>query len=212
MIGLWLKGYALGWAIAMPIGPIGVLTIRRTLASGWARGVFTGLGAATADSCYGLVAALGLQAVSSVLVAYQTWLHLLGGLFLIYLGIKTFRSRPLAVGKGADGSGGSGSSGGDLAAAWGSTFFLTLTNPATIMAFAVVFAGLGLAGEETYLAALVMVSGLFCGSASWFGLLSSLVNLFRKRFNQAAMVWVNRLSGAVILAFGLVAWGAILYN
>ena len=209
MIGLWFKGYALGWAIAMPVGPIGVLTIRRTLASGWARGVFTGLGAATADSCYGLVAALGLQAVSSALVAYQIWLHLIGGLFLIYLGIKTFRSRPLAMGGDEAGSGGLG---GNLAAAWGSTFFLTLTNPATIMAFAVVFAGLGLAGEETYSAAFILVSGLFCGSASWFGLLSTLVNLFRKRFNQAAMVWVNRLSGAVILAFGLAAWGVILYN
>src|SRR6266705_458537 len=133
-----LRGVAIGFSIAAPVGPIGVLCIRRTLAQGRLCGFVTGLGAATADAVYGCIAGFGLTAVSNLLVSQQTWLRLLGGLFLCYLGGKPFFDKP--VEKSAL------SSGGAVTGAYASPFVLTLTNPMTILSFAAVFAGLGLGG------------------------------------------------------------------
>jgi threonine/homoserine/homoserine lactone efflux protein len=132
-----LGGIILGFSIAAPVGPIGVLCIRRTLAEGRASGLVSGLGAATADAIYGCVAGFGLTFISSFLVNQQRWLHLVGGAFLCYLGIRTFLARPADQAALAQGSG--------LIGAYGSTFLLTLTNPMTILSFTAVFAALGVA-------------------------------------------------------------------
>jgi threonine/homoserine/homoserine lactone efflux protein len=191
-----LRGMALGLAIAAPVGPIGVLCIRRTLADGRLMGFVSGLGAATADATYGAVAAFGLTLVSSLLLSLRLWVHLLGALFLCYLGLRTALARPATQPAGASGKG--------LLGAYVSTLALTLTNPATILSFAVVFAGLGLAGGTVTLAALTVL-GVFSGSALWWLLLSTGVSLLRGRFTPGAMRWVNRLSGAVLVGFGIVA-------
>jgi threonine/homoserine/homoserine lactone efflux protein len=200
---LFVRGLVIGLSIAAPVGPIGVLCIRRTLAHGRSYGLASGLGAAAADAVYGCVAGFGLTFVSGFLVDQQVWLRLLGGAFLCYLGIKTLLAKPAEEAANAKGSG--------LLGAYGSTFFLTLTNPMTILSFAAVFAGLGVA--ETggdYGSAAILVAGVFTGSALWWLILSGGVSLFRDRFTPQALVWINRISGFVVIGFGVFAlWGVV---
>jgi threonine/homoserine/homoserine lactone efflux protein len=192
-----LKGLAIGFSIAAPVGPIGVLCIRRSLRDGAAAGLATGLGAATADAAYGAVAGFGLTAVSGFLVGGRHWIGLLGGAFLCYLGVRTLMSRPAAEPAQAQGA--------SLAAAYASTLFLTLANPATILSFVVIFAAFGLGARVDYGAASSLVLGVFLGSALWWLLLSGGVGMVRSRVNAAWMLAVNRVSGAVLLAFGAYA-------
>jgi threonine/homoserine/homoserine lactone efflux protein len=191
-----LKGIAIGLSIAAPVGPIGVLCIRRTLAEGRAQGLASGLGAAAADALYGCVAGFGLTLVSDVLAGQQTWLRVIGGAFLCYLGVKTLLAQP----------GASAAPEGSLSllGAFSSTFLLTLTNPVTILAFGAIFAGLGLA-ESGRGGALPLVVGVFTGSALWWLTLSSAVSLLRNRFGPGGLRWTNRVSGLVIAGFGLSA-------
>lgn len=198
MLAPLLRGLALGFAIAAPVGPIGILCIRRTLAQGRAVGFISGLGAATADVLYGCIAAFGLTALSGLLVRQQDWLRLLGGLFLCYLGVKTLLARPADQPAAAEGRG--------FLGAYLSTLALTLTNPMTILAFLAVFAGLGVGQTmHGYAAAALVVLGVFLGSAAWWFLLSGGVSLLRSRFDTGALLWVNRAAGVMIAGFGIAA-------
>ena len=197
-VSFLLRGIVVGFSIAAPVGPIGVLCIRRTLAEGRATGLVSGLGAATADAIYGCVAGFGLTFISSFLVNQQVWLRLIGGTFLCYLGIRTWLT---AAAEGAASTKGNG-----LVAAYAATFFLTLTNPMTILSFAAIFAGLGLVNRTGgYAPAGILVLGVFGGSALWWLLLSGGVSLFRSQFTAGGLRWVNRVSGIVITAFGVLA-------
>lgn len=199
-LSFFLKGLIIGFSIAAPVGPIGVLCIRRTLAWGRAAGFLSGLGAATADALYGCVAGFGVTFVSGFLLREQDWLKLVGGAFLCYLGVKTFLARPAQSGPpGAEAAPAT-----SLSGAYTSTLFLTLTNPATILSFAAIFTGLGIAGRD-YLSGTLLVLGVFVGSALWWLILSGSVSLFRARFNSQRLLWVNRLSGLVVGGFGLAA-------
>ncbi len=192
------KGLAIGFSIAAPVGPIGVLCIRRTLAEGRVSGLVSGLGAATADAIYGCIAGFGLTFISNFLVSQQVWLRLIGGVFLCYLGVKTMLAKPAEHAALAKANG--------LVGAYASTFFLTLTNPMTIISFAAIFAGLGLASTRgNYLSAGVLVLGVFIGSALWWLILSGGVGVFREKFNPHGLQWVNRISGVMIAGFGLFA-------
>jgi threonine/homoserine/homoserine lactone efflux protein len=194
-----LKGFIIGFAIAAPVGPIGVLCIRRTLSDGRSVGFISGLGAATADMLYGIIAAFGLTAVQNTLVSQQTWLHWLGGLFLVYLGWRTYLTKPGEAQTLPEKSP-------SKASAYLSALGLTLTNPATILSFTLVFASLRLA--ETggdYVAAAALVVGVFLGSATWWLTLSGVVGSVRGRFNARWMRWVNRIAGVVIFGFGAAA-------
>ena len=154
---LFVKGLILGFAIAAPVGPIGVLCIRRSLADGQRAGLATGLGAATADALYGCIAGFGLAAVSRFLVEQRFWLGLLGGLFLCYLGVRTFFTKP------AENPNGSRSQG--LLGAYLSTFLLTVTNPMTILSFVGIFAGLGFGNLDGASAGALLVIGVFLGAS-----------------------------------------------
>lgn len=193
-----LRGLIFGFSIAAPVGPIGVLVIRRSLAQGRLVGLASGLGAATADLFYGAAAALGLTAVSTFLIDQGVWLRLIGGVFLIYLGVRTFVAPPAAKAAEAEGKG--------LPGAYLSTVFLTLTNPATILAFVAIFAGLGVGDTGGDIgSALLLVVGVALGSAVWWLILSWGVSLFRGLFTPTGLRWVNRLSGVIIVAFGIAA-------
>src|SRR5215210_5808764 len=195
---LLLKGLLIGFSIAAPVGPIGVLCIRRTLAQGRAAGLVSGLGAASADAVYGCIAGFGLTFISGLLISQQIWLKLIGGAFLCYLGIRTLLAQPAEHAAVAGGMG--------LAGAYTSTFLLTLTNPTTILSFVAVFAGLGLASMGgDYAAAALLVLGVFVGSALWWLLLSGGVGLFRARSDPRATRCANRMAGGVITAVGLLA-------
>jgi len=195
---VFLRGLLLGFSIAAPVGPIGVLCIRRTLGAGILSGIVSGLGAALADSLYGTVAAFGLTALSGLLLTHSDGLRLGGGLFLVYLGGKTFLARPAAVVSGSDAAG--------RLRDFSSALLLTLTNPMTILSFTAIFAGLGFGGGQSGLPpAGWLVGGVFSGSLLWWVLLSSLVGRFRHRLGFAALRLINRVSGIILLGFGLIS-------
>ena len=195
--GFLFKGILIGFSIAAPVGPIGLLCIRRSLADGRGAGLATGLGAATADAAYGCIAGFGLTAVSNFLVSQKLWLGFVGGLVLCYLGVRTFVARPTEDSRTMSETG--------LSSAYLSTLLLTLTNPMTILSFLAVFAGLGLAGAPDYLNASLLVGGVFTGSAIWWLLLSSGTALFRSQFDSDRLRLVNRVSGTILVAFGVYA-------
>ena len=156
-----IKGLIIGFSIAAPVGPIGILCIRRTIANGKVSGLISGLGAATADGFYGIVAAYGLVGISNLLVGQQFWFRIIGGIFLLYLGIKIFTAK----------SGDKNSETNKSKSLWGdyfSTFILTITNPVTILSFVAIFAGLGLgASANSHASATTMVVGVILGSILW---------------------------------------------
>lgn len=190
-----LNGLIIGLSIAAPVGPIGLLCIRRTLNQGRLHGFISGAGAATADAVYGTVAACGLTIVSQFLMNQKQSVQLVGGLFLIYLGIQSMRSHPNDRSARAAYSE-------NLAAAYLSTFILTLTNPMTILSFVGVFAGLGISNSSNT-SAVLLVLGVFIGSLLWWLLLSFGVEMISRFMKNGWLVWINRGSGAVLVLFGL---------
>ncbi len=198
-MSVFLRGFLIGISIAAPVGPIGVLCIRRTLAEGKLKGFLSGMGAASADMIYSAIAAFGLTMVTDLLVDNAIWLRVIGGCFLLYLGIKTFLEKPADHAAQANRSGYFG--------AYISTFFLTITNPMTIIMFAAIFAGtMFLQNSES---PIVIVAGVFTGSAAWWLGLSFGVGLIRERLNQNFMAWINRASGLIIIGFAIYAFASI---
>lgn len=197
-LDLFVRGLVLGFAIAAPVGPIGLLCIQRTLNQGRLVGLLSGLGAATADAIYGAIAAFGLSLLTAFLVEQQMWLGLAGGLFLCYLGVRTVTAAPADHAAAVESRG--------LFGAYSTTLALTLTNPMTILAFIAIFAGAGLVTSSgDTLAALLLVAGVFSGSAAWWLLLSFGVSLLRGFVTQPVLHWINRIAGGVIVAFGVLA-------
>jgi len=198
-----ITGAVVGFCIAAPVGPIGALTIRRTLAQGRATGFVTGLGAATADAAYGAVAAFGLTFVTGLLIAMQGWLRGAGGILLIFLGIATFRAAPAPPDQGQRATG--------LLSAYATTMLLTLSNPTTILSFLGIFAALGLRdATSSYASASIFVLGVFLGSTLWWLILSSGVGLLRSRITDGGLHWVNKVSGILVAAFGMYALAGLL--
>lgn len=199
-----LKGLIIGFSIAAPVGPIGILCIRRTLTQGKIAGLISGLGAATADGFYGCIAALGLTFISNLLIEHQIGLRLIGGLFLCYLGWQTFRSSPSDKEAKIDGK--------TLWRAYISTLFLTLTNPLTILSFAAIFAGLGAGTTYAQGLALLLVLSVFSGSALWWCILVTGISLMKHKITPHRLRWINRISGIILSGFGFLALWSILFR
>ena len=198
----FLKGVLIGFAMAVPIGPIGIMCIRKTLAEGHSRGLIIGLGAATADSLYGSIAAFGLTFVSDAIASQQFWVRLIGGGLLLFLGMRTFRAQrkdPIAP---FDNKG--------LLGSYVSTFLLALTNPLTIFAFVAVFAAFGLGHRLIIVSACFLVIGVFTGSCLWFLTLGFVATFFRKKLDSGVLTWVNRISGALIILSGIAAFLSVI--
>jgi threonine/homoserine/homoserine lactone efflux protein len=192
------KGLVIGFSIAAPVGPIGLLTIQRTLERGTLAGLVTGLGAAAADTVYGAIAGFGLAAISQLLAAWDRGIRLVGGALMLWLAWSIARQ------KLAD-QAATTREGGGLLGAFASTFLLTLANPATILSFLGIFAGLGVgAGGDDTTTALALVLGVFLGSAAWWLILAGGVGAVRRQIGHGARRAIN-LASAAILA-GLAAW------
>jgi len=198
----FLKGIAIGFLMAIPIGPIGIMCIRKTLTEGRLSGLIIGLGAATADLFYGCVAAFGLTVTSDTLTNQRIWIRIVGGALLFFLGIKTFRAHPKDPKVKTTGSG--------RLRSYFTVVFLTLTNPLTIFAFIAVFAAFGLGDGLSFFSAIVLVAGVFIGSCLWFFLLTSGTILFRKKLDLVGLKWVNKIAGILIIISGLIAIGSLL--
>jgi threonine/homoserine/homoserine lactone efflux protein len=190
-------GFLIGLLVAAPIGPIGVLCIRRTFAYGFSSGTASGFGAAVADALYGAIAAFGLTFISSFLLGHQTFLKFVGGFLLLYFGVKTFIAKPV---KTIDGEAHV-----NLHRDAISTFILTATSPMTILIFLGIFASFGLTyPENNLILPALTVAGVFAGSCFWWLALCSIVGLFKAKFNDTLLIWVNRISGAAIFVCGIV--------
>jgi threonine/homoserine/homoserine lactone efflux protein len=193
---LFAKGLVFGFILAAAVGPMWVLCFRRTLASGALVGLVSGMGIATADGIYGAIAAFGLTAVSGFLLGHSFWIGLMGAIFLTYLGVKALISRPMSLeAEKADRT--------SLARAFLSTLGLTLTNPPTILAYAAIFAGLGLVSSADYAAAAWIVLGVFLGSAAWWIILAAAAGRLRGRVGPRLARGINVASGISILGFAL---------
>jgi threonine/homoserine/homoserine lactone efflux protein len=196
----FIRGLLIGLSIAATIGPMSFLCIQRTLNKGQLYGLVSGLGIATADGVYGSIAAFGLTLITNFLVSEQIWIRLIGGLFLIYLGIKTILTKPAeraAVLKAKSTS---------YFGAYTSTFLLTLTNPLTILSFTAIFAGIGVgSASKSILSATAVVIGVFTGSTLWWISLTSGISLLDKKITSQWLLWINRISGSIITLFGMVA-------
>jgi threonine/homoserine/homoserine lactone efflux protein len=198
----FLKGLIIGFAMAVPIGPIGVMCIRKTLAEGHSRGLIIGVGAATADSLLASIAAFGLTYISDVIASEHVWLRLVGGCLLLFLGIKTFRAKGKAPVIPQNNKG--------VLRSYGTTFLLALTNPLTIFAFVAVFAAFGLGHKLVLLSACILVLGVFAGSCLWFLTLGFVATLFRNKLDSGGMRWVNKIAGLLIIVSGIGAFASLL--
>ena len=198
----FLKGLIIGFAMAVPIGPLGIMCIRKTLAEGHSHGLIIGLGGATADSLFGSIAAFGLTFVSDAIASQEFWLRLAGGALLLFLGIRTLRLKrkePMIpfVNKGLLGS-------------YVSAFVLALTNPLTIFAFVAVFAAFGLGHRLTIISACILIVGVFAGSCLWFLALGFIATFFRKKLDSGGLRWVNRISGFLLILSGVAAFVSLI--
>jgi len=190
-----IKGIVVGIVIALPVGPVGVLCVRRTLFEGMAFGLLSGLGAAAADAIFGVIACFGLTVVRDEILQYSNWLSAAGGLFLLYVGGRALLERRVREPEPLAGEA--------LFGAFASSFALTLTNPITILAFAAIFAKVGI-DEGASLAAIgVLVGGVFLGSALWWLGLSIGIAWLRRHAHRFTLVWLNRVSGAILSLSGV---------
>ncbi len=190
-----LKGIAVGIVIALPVGPVGVLCVRRTLFEGPTYGFVSGLGAATADTIFGIIAGFGLTIVRDFMLRYQDWFGAAGGLFLIYLGGRALMEASVAEPEPLDGEAHFG--------AYASTLALTISNPITILAFAAIFAKVGVSQEDSSLLSVgVLVAGVFLGSLLWWLGLSFGIAGLRRVAGTVRLTWLNRISGFILVASG----------
>jgi threonine/homoserine/homoserine lactone efflux protein len=197
---LFLRGLAIGFAVAFALGPIGLLVIRRTMDRGWSYGFLSGVGVATADATYGAIAAFGLTAITELLVGVDRWLGIVGGAALVVMAAfslrKTLASDAAPVARA------------DTTrldrplAAWGSMVGLTLTNPATILSFGALFASIG-AGTGGPAGAAAVVAGVFLGSVAWWAILTGAVSALRARLTQRVIRGINVVAALIIGAFGV---------
>lgn len=195
---LFVRALVIGFIVAAPVGPVNLVCIHRTLRHGRINGFLVGMGGATADGLFALVAAFGLTAVSDFLLAHDFWLRLGGGIFLIILGLRTFRDVPVDRVDPSESR--------NLPGAIAGTFLLTITNPVTILGFAAVFAGAGLVTGTVVLGdASIVVAGVFAGSTLWWFCLSMFIGMLHGRLDRSKLVLINRISGVLIFIFGILA-------
>jgi len=198
-IELLIRGIIVGLMIAMPVGPVNVLCIRRTIGAGWRSGVISGLGAAAADMLYGGIAGFSITLVIQFLVREEFWIRLFGGILLVAIGIWYFFKRPTPLDARLQ----------DRESAYSdmrSTFLLTLTNPTTVLSFLALLAALGMGNPRHWWLTVFLVGGIFCGSMAWWIVLSVIVNHFRDRFNHRLLQLMNRFAGLAIGGFGVAAF------
>jgi threonine/homoserine/homoserine lactone efflux protein len=198
LTSLFLKGSLIGFSIAMPVGPVGMLCIQHSLRRGMWAGLIAGAGAASADALFGGMAGFGVSLLSHVLIRYQIWFQIFGALFLWYLGIKIFKSKPLQVEAPEISF--------SCSRIYFSTFVLTLTNPLTLLCFAAIYASLGITpSDDEILPGMILTLGVLLGAATWWMFLTFSITMIGKRFQLCSSPLLNRISGGVLTGCGCLA-------
>ncbi|HVU23711.1 MAG TPA: LysE family transporter [Opitutus sp.] len=203
---IFLEGAAMGFCIAAPVGPIGLLCIRRSMRDGRIAGFVSGLGAATADAIFGSIAALGLTAITNFLIAHRAAIELFGGLALLGIGLSIIRSKPQDITAERVHAR-------SLPSAFASTLVLTLANPTTILTFLGIFAAFGIGVNlDTRSHAAWLIAGVFVGSGVWWFILSGSSHWLSRRLNTTGLRVINFVSGALVIAFGLWQLAALVFR
>ncbi|PCH69287.1 MAG: lysine transporter LysE [Bacteroidales bacterium] len=188
--------------VSIPLGPIGVLIIQKTIQKGRLAGFISGLGAAVADMFYATVAAFGLGMVLNFIETQEFYLQLVGSIFLVYVGLRIFFTNPIKQIRGAKKTGKKGMLGDFI-----SIFFLTASNPIAVFVFVAVFAGASIFGSNpTLRIELFLILGVLIGGALWWYTLSTIINIFRKKFRLKQLFWINKTSGIIIASLGFLAF------
>lgn len=190
-----LRGIAAGLMIAAPVGPVNVLCIQRSIQKGWRSGLVSGLGAALVDTFYGGIAGFSISLVIEFLIKEQFWIRLIGGFLLIGIGGVYYFRKPRSLD-----SGGRSSEQSDFISA----LLLTATNPTTVLSFLAIMAMLGLGQHQPLWETSLLVGGIFLGSMTWWIVIAGGASLLRDKVDDHAMLWLNRIGGLAIAAFGLI--------
>jgi len=200
-----LNGFILGLSASIPLGPIGIICIQKTLNKGHLSGLVAGAGAAFADMFYAILAGFGVTFITNFIEEQQLIIRILGGLILLYLGYHIFSTNPAIqirkkhINKNFFGD-------------FISIFFLTLSNPMTIFFFGAAFAGFGIVKEQSSMAELLqLIGGVFAGAFTWWFILTTFVNIFRKKFRLRRLWWINKIAGSMVIIFGIVIIISLLF-
>ena len=201
----FIKGIIVGFLASIPLGPVGVLCIQRTINKGRISGLISGMGSATVDSLFALVAALGLTYIINFIEEQHFFIQIIGGGVLIFLGAKIFNTNPVKQIRRHR------RKKNKLIEDYFSVLFLTLSNPLAVFLFVAAFAGIGLVtSKDNHLKSYVIIVGVFAGATLWWAILSFLIDLFRKRFRLKQLWWINKIAGVIIMIFGLAAMLSVL--
>jgi len=202
-----IKGIIVGFLASIPLGPVGVLCIQRTINKGRVSGLFSGMGAATVDGFFALVAALGLTFIINFIEQQQFLIQLIGGSVLILLGAKVFNTNPIKqIRKHRRKKN-------KLIEDYFSVLLLTLSNPLAIFLFVAAFAGIGIvSSNDSHIESSLIISGVFIGAMIWWGALTFFVDLFRKKFRLKQLWWINKIAGILIAGFGVAAMVSVFFN
>lgn len=203
-IELFWKGFLVGLMVSIPLGPIGVLCVQRTLNKGRKSGFFSGLGASAADTIFAVIAGFGVNYIIHFVKEQQIYFQIFGGILVIFLGIHIFYTNPVRqlrmqrMNKNK------------LSQDFFSVFVLTITNPMAILLFVAMFAGINIATDSKGIFDMTgLITGVFAGSASWWFLLSGFVNFWRHRFRLKSIWWMNKVAGVLIFLLGILAIASI---
>ncbi|MDY6801952.1 MAG: LysE family translocator [Bacteroidota bacterium] len=201
-----VKGVIVGFLASIPLGPVGVLCIQRTINKGRVSGLFSGMGAATIDSFFALVAALGLTFIINFIEEQQFFIQLFGGGILIFLGARIFKTNPIRQIRRHR------KKKNKLVEDFLSVLFLTLSNPLAIFLFVAAFAGIGLVtSKDSSIKSSLIIGGVFIGAMLWWTLLTFFVNLFREKFRLKQLWWINKIAGILIIVFGVAAMLSVFF-
>jgi threonine/homoserine/homoserine lactone efflux protein len=203
-IPFFIKGFLIGFIVAAPLGPIGIISLQRTISNGYLSGLFSGLGISTADAIYSSIAAFGVTAISSLLITQQLWLRLIGGIIICGFGIRIYgQAGSQKVSESANHK--------SCLGAYFSALILTLVNPALIVSFTAIFASMGIVyASLNYFSTFLLVVGVFAGSAIWWVFLCGMASQLKMRFTESFIEKINHVSGIIIAGFGLVFVGSTL--
>ena len=193
-----IKGILIGISVSAPLGPIGVLCIQRTLNKGFKSGLISGIGAASADIIYAIIAGFSITFISDFLIENQNYIRIIGGMFLIFIGAKIFTSNPAKQIRKLR------TKGNNYYKDYITSFLVTVSNPITILAFGAIFASFNMVekGSGTF-PIIILVVTVFSGAILWWLSLISIVTIFKSRIRLRNLLWINRVTGVLIIIFAL---------
>ena len=196
-----VQGFIVGIGASIPLGPLGILCVQKTLSKGRNSGLITGLGSAASDTFYAGISLLGLAFIQNLIKEQKDWIMLIGGIIIVLIGIKIYLTNPLKQVKQNNGNK-------KRLEDFFEAFFMTITNPGAIFLIIGLFAVVGIdvtSGETSKFKIFSILWGVFGGATFWWFILSTTINVFRKKFRLKQLIMVNKVSGIIIAVLGIIS-------